>query len=326
MELFNGLGYALHNGYGMSEIGITSVELGDKPKDRNKNSVGRPFDSVEYRISDENTLLVKGNSTCYAMMVNGEYKKTEEWFDTRDIMEVDDKGNYYIKGRIGDSVIGENGENINPDVIEKSFQLADALCFSVLGIPNENEAGEVLSMIVSISPYLSSTRVSAMLDAMYKVNEQLPMSSRIQKFYFTYDEIAPATAIKVGRKYVLRGLQNGTIHLIPAADIRNQLKSQPEGELNQELVKRICEIVAEELGLELEQKNESDNIIGEEAKKNIYGIDIDAHVMYDLGATSLQYFSMMSKMAEEFNITAEFSEDEYTYTIREFCKYIEENV
>ena len=48
LQLFNGIGYPLHNGYGMSEIGIGSVELRDKPKYRNQGFIGRPFQNIEY--------------------------------------------------------------------------------------------------------------------------------------------------------------------------------------------------------------------------------------------------------------------------------------
>jgi acyl carrier protein len=239
------------------------------------------------------------------MMINGEYKKTEEWLDTRDVMECAADGSYYICGRIGDSVIGENGENINPDVLEQSFRLADALNFSILGLPREDGTGEALSMIVAVSPYLSAVRLNALINDMYQTNETLPMASRIEKFYFTYDELAPKTAIKIGRQYVRRGLEQGTIHLIPAAQIRSQAE-QASGEINLELKQKVCGIVAEELGMEAAS------------------LDIDAHIMHDFGAGSLQYFSMLSKLAEEFAISAEVSENDYRYTIREICQYIEE--
>ena len=61
LYLLNGIGYSLHNGYGMSEIGITSVELGRTPKERNKNSIGKPFDSVEYRINESVYILKNTN-------------------------------------------------------------------------------------------------------------------------------------------------------------------------------------------------------------------------------------------------------------------------
>lgn len=308
MELFNGIGYPLHNGYGMSEIGITSVELRDRPKDRNLNSIGRPFSCVEYRLSDQNTLQVKGDTICYAMMIDGVYQETEEWFETGDIMEMDAGGSYYIHGRLGDSVIGENGENINPDVIEQNYQLPDAKNLSVLGIQNDGEQGETLSMIVEISPYLSPNRIQSIIDTVYQTNGQLPMTSRVQKFYFTYQPLAPATAIKVGRQYVLRGLETGSIELIPFSDIRSSLQETDGTALNPELVKRVTEIVAEVLDLTPEE------------------IDMNAHVMNELGAGSLEYFDIMERLAKEFSVFAEFSEDEYTYTIREFCEYLEEHI
>ena len=59
LELINGIGYNLHNGYGMSEIGITSVELRTRPKHKNLNSVGKPFSSVLYKIDEDGVLNVK---------------------------------------------------------------------------------------------------------------------------------------------------------------------------------------------------------------------------------------------------------------------------
>ena len=43
LRFFNGIGYHLVNGYGMTEIGITSVERSDKKAQINLGSVGAPF-------------------------------------------------------------------------------------------------------------------------------------------------------------------------------------------------------------------------------------------------------------------------------------------
>ena len=59
LEFFNGIGYRLTNGYGMTEIGITSVEVSDKQKILNMGSIGAPFSEVEYSISDNGELLVR---------------------------------------------------------------------------------------------------------------------------------------------------------------------------------------------------------------------------------------------------------------------------
>ena len=33
------------------------------------------------------------------------------------------------------------------------------------------------------------------------------------------------------------------------------------------------------------------------------GIDINAHIFYDLGASSIQYFSILTRLSEKFSIT-----------------------
>ena len=57
MKLINGLGYELHNGFGMTEIGITSVDLSKDVKTRNSGSIGKPLFDVTYKI-ENNELLI----------------------------------------------------------------------------------------------------------------------------------------------------------------------------------------------------------------------------------------------------------------------------
>jgi len=302
LKLFNGLGYPLHNGFGMSEIGITSVELRMKPKDRNKNSVGKPFESIDYTVNKDGTLTVSGESLANSVMINGVRKPLNGKMNTGDIFNKDEDGYYYITGRQSDAVIGENGENINPDEIEKKFSIPDATAFSVLGLDSEN--GERLSMIVQINRYLSSAKLSNMIDNIYSVSNTLPSAFAIRDFYITYDAIAPATAIKVGRKYLKREIEQDNITLTKFSDIAVN-KSDDEFDINIDLVKRVCEIIAPILGVDADK------------------IDLDAHLIYDLGASSMQYFSMLTLLAKEFNITSYSDKEQCQYTVKEFCKFIE---
>ena len=171
-ELVQGnMGYSTYNGYGMSEIGITSVELRRKPKWRNQNSVGMPFDSVEYKIGEDGVLYVRGSSLCVRKLVNGKELLLEDWFCTGDNM-VCRKGNYFILGRKGDMVIGENGENINPDTIEKLFVIEGIKAFSVLGLGSEKE--QELSIVIQVDDYVTEEKLDAidqrilMMDAQIK--------------------------------------------------------------------------------------------------------------------------------------------------------------
>ncbi len=305
MELLNGIGYSLHNGYGMSEIGITSVELRRRMRDRNLNSIGRPFDCVEYKLGDDGTLLVRGDSLCKSMLVGEQLVDSDEWLDTGDLMECRD-GYYYIRGRRGDVVIGENGENINPDLLEQHFALSGDTPFSVLGL--QDGENEVLSMVVRISPYINAARQRQLIERIYAANDALPMAMRVRKFYFTTDPIAPETAIKVGRKYLQRAIADGSVTLTPFAQSAELLAQQTASGHNPALLAQMRGIVARVLGIDESEVKDH------------------AHIMLDLGATSLQYFEIVSEIASVFAISSYSDKENYRYTVDEFCEYVERYV
>lgn len=301
MKLLNGIGYNMHNGYGMSEIGITSVELRRTPKLRNQNSIGKPFDSVEYKIGEDGTLLVRGSSLCVKKLVNGVEKTLDGWFDTGDIMK-EDNGNYFILGRKSDIVIGENGENINPDTIEEMFTLSSAKALSVLGLEGEN--GTELSLIASVNPYVTEEVISKIKQEAYEINETLPLATAVRKFYFTFDELAPPTAVKVSRAQLLKKLSLGEVKLIPFNDMKIAEHSYETSPLMLEVKRIIAEVL---------------NISEEE-------ITPLSHLFFDLGATSIEYFSCLSRLSESFEITNYQKTDKYCYTPKEMCEYIERHL
>lgn len=299
MELLNGIGYCMHNGYGMSEIGITSVELRRRPKYRNLNSIGHPFTSVCYRLDEEGILQVKGSSLCIQKLVNGKQVHTGEWFDTGDRMVCKD-GHYYIHGRRSDTVIGENGENINPDMIEKAFSPEGVQQFSVLGLPGEN--GQELALVAQIQPYTTQAVAERIKEYIYKINDTFPAATAVKRFYFTFDELAPPTAVKVSRTQLADKIEKGQVKLIGFRQF-----SAAETSVNREsaLMKQVCRIIAQVL------------------EKDPGEITAQSHIFYDLGATSIQYFSVLSALAEYFSISEYSRDDAYRYTPKEICEYIE---
>lgn len=298
MELFNGLGYNMNNGYGMSEIGITSVELRSRPKYRNLNTIGKPFASVEYRLDENGILQVRGSTLCTRKLVNGHEQHLEGWFNTGDNMTC--QGGYYsILGRQGDVVIGENGENINPDVIEKLFLLGKSKQLSVLGLPGEN--GQELSMVVQINPYATEETIQAIRQEVYQINQTLPSTTAIRKFYFTTDEMTPPTAVKVSRTQLLKKISDGQIKLIPFAD---HTAASREGS-DSPLMGQVRQIIASVLDISADS------------------IEANSHIFFDLGGTSIQYFSILTALSQHFEITGLEKAEAYCYTPKEICDYIE---
>lgn len=304
LYLFNALGYPLHNGYGMSETGITSVELRPGMKERLENSIGRPFDSVTYDIDEDGVLIISGSSMCRRMIRNGEEIQIGSSYYSGDIVEKDGQGNYYIKGRLGDRIIGESGENINPDEIEKELDFPLAKEFCVFGCGEGSD--EEIALVIRLGRDMSTADIKKTADDAYAQSDRLPMTYRIRKFFFTFDSICAETAIKVSRAYLKRGITDGSICLVPFEDV---LEGRVSG--------REAVSADDELGLKIR------SVFAEFIDRPEENIFIDDHFIYDLGGTSLDYFSLVMRINEELNIHLVFDKENACYTVREFCRVIE---
>ena len=114
-------------GYGLTEcaplvcnamVGRTAV-----------GSIGIPSYKVEVRLDNVNPDTGEGEIVCRGDNVMlGYYKDPERtlqvidddgWFHTNDVATVDKYGNYYIKGRLNNTILGPSGENIYPEEIEQ---------------------------------------------------------------------------------------------------------------------------------------------------------------------------------------------------------------
>ena len=283
LRLINGLGYPLYNGYGMSEIGITSVELGSI-KDRLKNSIGKPFESIQYEIKD-NKLYVKGTSISHKMKINGEYVYTNDQYSTEDIVKKDKDNRYYILGRGDDLFIGPNGENIKLDQMGLLFHLPKANRYSVLNIENQ------LTLVIEISKYLSKDTIVEMYNDACECNNKLDSSLRVSKIYFTYDPIQAETAIKVSRQYLLKQFENKKVTLVKIDEIQ---KKNPNVIVNQEILDFIIKSFKEVLMVDTVSK--------------------DSNFFFDLGGSSLDYFSLISLLNQKFNINITFENEKNYHT------------
>ena len=115
-------------GYGLTECcPLLSIAFGNRvPK---AGSIGLPVHGVSMRLDNVNPGTGEGEIVATGgNIMKGYYKDPEKtasvftadgWFRTGDLGAVDKKGNYYIKGRLGNMIVGPSGENIYPEDIEK---------------------------------------------------------------------------------------------------------------------------------------------------------------------------------------------------------------
>ena len=115
-------------GYGLTECcPLLSIAFGGRvPK---AGSIGLPVHGVSMRLDNVNPGTGEGEIVATGEnIMKGYYKDPEKtasvftadgWFRTGDLGAVDKKGNYYIKVRLGNMIVGPSGENIYPEDIEK---------------------------------------------------------------------------------------------------------------------------------------------------------------------------------------------------------------
>ena len=297
LKVINGVGYPLYNGYGMSEIGITSVELRKKAKHRTLETIGKPFEFIQYKEENQK-LYVKSQSMCsFIISKKGTIEVNhDEWFCTNDLVKVDNKGYYYILGRGDDVIVSSNGEKFNPDLIEKKMLFSNVLRYAVIGMTENNVTN--LSLILEVSKQMSKIKMAKLL------NEALEnaKANNIEKIYFTYDEIAAKTAIKVSRSILQKRIDSGIVNLISYNDFKKNLNDVSEN-LNEELI------------IELKK------IFGYILNKDYETIGVDEHFIFDLGGTSLEYLTLLVKLKEVYELDFNVSNNT-NYTVLELSKFI----
>lgn len=120
-----GFPYAV--GYGLTETSpLLTFTVG---KTRTPGSIGHTMKGVSLRLNNinpetgEGEIVAKGPNVMLGYYKDPERTKKaftdDGWFRTNDLACVDEKGRYYIKGRLSNMILGASGENIYPEEIEQ---------------------------------------------------------------------------------------------------------------------------------------------------------------------------------------------------------------
>jgi long-chain acyl-CoA synthetase len=120
---WNRLGYAVIQGYGMTET--TSLISLNHPFRSVKGSIGKVFPGMEVRVDENGEILVRGENVATAYRQNGQNLSVAEadgWFRTGDIAEKDESGGLYFKGRRKNVIVTPAGMNVYPEDVEKALR------------------------------------------------------------------------------------------------------------------------------------------------------------------------------------------------------------
>ena len=299
LRTINGIGYPLYNGYGMTEVGVTSVELVDDVKVRLLGHIGRPLHGVEYKIinpkeSGEGELLIKSPTIHIREIIAGEEKDAvleDGFFHTGDIATFIDNG-YAIKGRIKDVIINENGENIFPDELEIYFRdLPNVTNLTVLGIPNKDKLmHEDISLVLELDDKTTEEAIKLLEKQIKEIT--LPHDVKIDHIYLAKNRLPMANNMKVKRFAIKKDIESGSNKyiLINAKKVTPKTRKFSEDALNN-ILPEVRKIFSKILVLPT------------------FKIDDEDHWVNDLGGDSMNYVELVQEIDKAFNI--EIPEEKY---------------
>ena len=294
LRTINGLGYPLYNGYGMTEIGVTSVELSNDVKRRLLGEIGHPLHNVEYQINKEGELLVKSPTIHIREIIGGNEKETvldDGYFHTGDIVNKGEVG-YLIKGRMKDVIINANGENIFPDELEMYFRdLALVNNLSVLGTVSKDKAlHEDITLVLEVDDKATEDDIKNLEKSILAI--KLPHDVKIDHIYLAKNRLPIANNMKVKRFVIKKEIENGSNQFV----LINAKKVSPKTrKFSEETLKNILPVVRQ--------------LFSKVLVLPTFKIDDEDHWINDLGGDSMNYVELVQEIDHTFNI--EIPEDKY---------------
>jgi long-chain acyl-CoA synthetase len=120
---WNRLGYAVIQGYGMTET--TSLISLNHPFRSARGSIGKVFPGMEVRVDDDGEILVRGENLARAYQQHGQIQPVADpngWFRTGDVAEKDENGRLYFKGRKKNVIVTPAGMNVYPEDLERALR------------------------------------------------------------------------------------------------------------------------------------------------------------------------------------------------------------
>ncbi|MBP1588287.1 MAG: AMP-binding protein [Clostridia bacterium] len=299
LRFFNYIGYRLVNGYGMTETGISCVELRPQVRKVIKGSVGHTMRCVTHRIDGDGILWIKGNIMARVIVENGVPRGNDEWFKTNDLAR-EENGYYWIDGRADDVIVLPDGENLNPNIAEKYFTDTGLLDLCIVKGLSE---GAVL--VGQIGKGAGAAEIEMIRDKVKETVAKRSLTGRITEIILTEAELMPKSDFKVSRSKIRSKLISGEIADVLQWSRHNgpEEKSAAEAASNsregaapdQKAPEGAVGLIADDADLRTAAEIFAE-VIGIEAGEVKPATDF----FKDLGGTSLDYYQMISLLEERF--------------------------
>ncbi len=196
-EFWTGLGFALIQGYGMTET--TALVTLNHPFHSARGSIGRPLAGREVQVADDGEILVRGDSVAATEWRQGGMQPrgdSQGWLRTGDLAARGAAGELVFTGRKSDVIVTSAGLNIYPQDLETALieqpGIRGACVFAIASSAGPQPAAALLSA--------SNAEASAAVEA---ANSTLADYQQIRRWLLWPDPEFPRTTTgKVRRREV----------------------------------------------------------------------------------------------------------------------------
>ena len=121
-EFFRRVGYAVVQGYGMTET-ASLISL-NHPFRAAQGSIGKVLPGREFRLAEDGEILVRGENVSAGYWQGGGLQTagSESWLPTGDVGELDAEGNLKFRGRKKNVIVTPAGLNVYPGDLEQALR------------------------------------------------------------------------------------------------------------------------------------------------------------------------------------------------------------
>jgi long-chain acyl-CoA synthetase len=139
-QFWNGLGFVVVQGYGMTET--TALITLNHPFHVARGTIGKPLPGREVKIGPDGEVLVRGPMISRATWAGGSvHERAGEWLATGDVAETQPTGELRFLGRKSEVIVTAAGVNIHPEDVEAALdQQAGVVASAVVPVETANGA------------------------------------------------------------------------------------------------------------------------------------------------------------------------------------------
>jgi long-chain acyl-CoA synthetase len=199
-QFWNGLGFVVVQGYGMTET--TALITLNHPFHVARGTIGKPLPGREVKIGPDGEVLVRGPMISTATWSGGELRKHEDdWLATGDLAEREPTGELRFLGRKSEVIVTGSGVNIHPEDLEAEIEAQPGVTACTV-VPMDTPSGPEPCAVLAMRGTADLAGA-----AIENANAQLAEFQRVRRWMLWPEPDLPRTSTgKVRRKKVAEWL------------------------------------------------------------------------------------------------------------------------